>query len=259
MYKRQVSGGIRVERTDLFTDVFKYDSLKLAANDFRRVSPGQSFVVNPGKLNRINYLPSINLIYKLKNDEIAPVNLRLNFSQTIARPSIREYSETIMRDFELNADVFGNADLKMVEINNYDFRFESFFKSKDNVSISFFYKDFKNHIEMISSNIGFSWTNAEESRVLGMELEGRKKLVRGLELRVNISLVDSRTKIIEKQLNIENGIKSWTPIDTVTRKMFGQAPYVLNGILTYSLDSIGLSLFRVNTDEQPHNNYIERT
>ena len=237
----RLSGGLRVEHTDLFTDVYKFDSLGYAANDSRRKSPGESFVTNPGKLNKINYLPSVNLIYKLKNDETAPINLRLNYSQTLARPSIREYSETIMRDFELNADVFGNADLKMVEINNYDFRFESFFKSKDNISASFFYKDFKNHIELISSNLGFSWTNAEESRVLGIELEGRKQLAKGLEFRANISFVDSRTKIIEKQLNIENGIKTWTPIDTITRKMFGQAPYVINGILTYSLDSIGLT------------------
>ncbi len=235
------SGGLRVENTDLFTDVFKFDSLGLDINDPRRKSPGQTFIVNPGKLNRINYLPSVNLIYKLKNDETAPINLRLNFSQTIARPSIREYSETIMRDFELNADVFGNADLKMVEINNYDLRLESFFKSKDNISASFFYKDFTNHIELISSNIGFSWTNADKSRVLGIELEGRKQLAKGLEFRANVSIVDSRTNIIEKQLNIENGVKSWTPIDTVTRKMFGQAPYVINGILTYSLDSIGLT------------------
>ena len=236
----RVSGGVRAEKTEIFTDVFKYDSLGYKKNDPRRRPPGESFVVNPGSISRINYLPSINIIYKLRNNELAPINLRLNYSKTIARPSIREYSETIVRDYELNADVFGNADLKMVEINNYDLRLESFFKSSESVSISFFYKDFKNHIEQVNSNIGFTWTNAEKSRVLGIELEGKMKITKRLEFRANVSFVDSRSEIIEKQLSVSNGIRTWYPTDTVTRKMFGQAPFVINGILSYSLDSIGL-------------------
>lgn len=237
------SGGLRVEQANLFTDVFKYDSLGLGTNDGRREYAGQAFIPNPGKMNELSYLPSANIIYKLKNDEQAPVNLRLNYSQTLARPSIREFSETIVRDYELNADVFGNTELKMIQIDNYDLRLESYFKSGDNISVSLFYKDLKNHIELINSNIGFSWTNVDQSKVMGIELEGRKALTKYLELRANVTFVNSKTTVVEKQLMIaDNRTKVYVPIDTVTRGMFGQAPYVINGILAYNADSLGLSV-----------------
>lgn len=240
------SGGLRIEQANIFTDVYMYDSLGLPPNDERRKSPGQPFLSNPGTLDELSYLPSANIIYKLRHNELSPINLRLSYSQTVARPSIREYSETIMRDFELNADVFGNAELKMVQINNYDLRLESYFKSGDNISLSLFYKDLKNHIELISSNIGFSWTNVDKSQVKGIELEGRKALTKKLELKANVTFVYSRTTVIEKVLRITNGIKTYIPTDTVTRAMFGQAPYVLNGMLTYVINKGLLLSFNYN-------------
>jgi len=235
------AGGLRVEQTDLYTDVFLYDSLKLAKNDPRRRPPGESYLINPGVLKKINFLPSLSFIYKVKKDELAPINLRLNYSKSLARPSLREYSEPIVRDWELNSDVSGNADLKMVEIDNYDLRLESYFKSGENITVSLFYKNLKNHIELVNTGTFFTWTNAEKSRVLGIELEGKKQITKKLEFRANVSFVDSRTEIIEKFLTVVDGVKIWTPNDTVTRKMFGQAPYVLNAILSYTMDSIGLT------------------
>lgn len=238
----RVSGGLRVEKTDTYTDVFKFDSLGYKANDPRRLQKEDLYIVNPGVLDQTNLLPSLNLIYKLKNDELAPINLRANYSKTIARPSIRELSETLIFDYEFRTYVFGNSQLKTVDIDNYDLRFESYFKNGDNLSVSFFYKNFINHIEFVQTTQGFSWQNAGKSNVSGIELDGRKNIIKGLDFRANVTLAKSITTVVLNTLFVKEGVKVYEPVDTITRSMAGQAPYVLNGILSYTLDSLGLSL-----------------
>lgn len=239
----RLSGGVRVEYTDIFTDVKEFAELGLAADDPRRVTLGQSFILQPGMKEQWNILPSMNFIYKIRPDEISPINLRLNYSRTIARPSIRELSETVVRDFELNADVFGNPDLEIVEIDNVDMRLETYFKNGDDVSVSLFYKNFKNHIELLSSNIGFTWANAESSFVYGVEIEGTKKLTKNFEFRANVSIVNSSTKIADRRLEItEDGRRNLVAVgELIERTMFGQAPFVVNGILNYNADKLGLN------------------
>ena len=235
------SGGLRVENASIKTDVVLYDSLGYKKNDPRRdYRPGFP-EANPGELNEISLLPSTNLIIKLRDDELSTTNLRINYSKTVARPSIRELSDIAIFDYEYRAFVYGNSDLKMVQINNYDLRIESYYKSGDNISMSLFYKEFKNHIELVNSG-GYSWQNVDKSNVSGIELEGKKKISSNFELSANITLIHSITNFVRKRLEISNGVKNYIPLDDVTRTMFGQAPYVLNGILSYSSDSIGLSL-----------------
>jgi outer membrane receptor protein involved in Fe transport len=232
----RVSGGLRVEQANIYTDVVKFDQMHLKAGDLRRQQEGS--IINPGKLNEISYLPSATLIYKIRKDEKAPINLRANFSQTVARPSIRELSNVSMFDYEFRAPVVGNPDLKMAKIKNYDLRFESYFKSGDNASVSLFYKDFKDHIELVNYNV-VTWENVDKAHVMGIELEARKAIVKHLEFRTNVTFVRSRTTFVRKQ---EVGTNNYIPIDTVTRPMFGQAPYIINGMLTYTSDSLGLTL-----------------
>lgn len=238
----RVSAGLRVEHTNLIVDAVLYDSLNLKRNDIRRNYIG-ALISNPGKLNNFNFLPSINFIYKLNQNEVAPANLRLNYSKTLARPSLREYSESIVYDFELRTDVFGNADLKLVSIDNYDLRFEKYFANGDNISASIFYKNFKNHIEVVYLNSGLSWSNTLGSTVQGMEFEGKKKLGKNFEFSANVSLVKSKSTVIDYALflDVASGIQTRVPIDTFSRVMFGQSPIVVNAILSYKFEKIGLS------------------
>lgn len=235
------SGGIRAEQTDMYTDLVKYDELHLKVNDLRRfdVSRYGNPFINPGQLNKTNYLPSVTLIFKLKKDAMAPINLRANYSQTLARPSLREISSMTLYDFEYRTFVRGNPDLKMTQIKNYDLRFESYFKSGDNVSVSLFYKDFRNHIELSNDNSMVTWQNVDKSNAMGIELEGKKMLLKHLEFRANVTFVKSQTKVVLYE-PINGGVL--IPVDTIKHPMFGQAPYILNGILTYTADSIGLTL-----------------
>jgi outer membrane receptor protein involved in Fe transport len=215
--------------------------LGYAPDDIRRNYAAGTLPATPGVLNKTNVLPSVNLVYKLKNAEDKPMNLRLNYSQNVARPSIRELSNISMFDYELQASVTGNPNLKIVQISNYDLRWESYFKNNDNISVSFFYKDFRHHIELEYSNT-YYWQNVDKSSVKGIELEGRKAICKGLEFRANISLVKSNTEFVRTRQEIVGGVPITYYLDTISRPMFGQAPYVFNGILSYSMDSIGMVL-----------------
>lgn len=234
----RISGGMRVEKANIYTDITAFHALGLKANDLRRIEKGDTKIINPGKLDELNFLPSATLIYKLKKDESAPTNLRLNYSQTVVRPSIRELSNTKIYDYELRQYVSGNADLKQAKISNYDLRLESYFKSGDNISASVFYKDFRNHIELVTF-LDVSWQNVDKSHVMGIEFEGRKSLLqKRLEFRANVTFVRSQTTFV-RYTNVFGN--TFVPVDTIKRPMFGQAPYILNGMLSYNADSLGLT------------------
>jgi hypothetical protein len=235
------NGGLRMEKVDLFTDVYEYDLLGYAKNDGRRSNVAGYLLVNPGIINQTNFLPSGSLIYKLASKKNT-ANLRLNFSQTVARPNLREMSDAAIYDNEFRTLIYGNSNLKMTEIYNYDFRFENFFKNGDNLSISAFYKDFTNHIEMGFGASGITWDNNENSFVAGLEFEGKKQIGKSFEFRSNLTLVKSYSQFIRKDLVVlPNNESLYIPIDTVERTMFGQAPYIVNGILSYTSDTLGLT------------------
>ncbi len=210
-------------------------------NDIRRQNVGGFALVNAANLNQWNLLPSGSLIYKIKSKKETQSNLRFNYSQSVARPSIRELSDAAIYDNEFRTLIYGNSDLKIVEITNYDFRGEVYFGNGDNVSASVFYKDFRNHIEMGFGGAGITWDNIEQSSVRGIEIEGKKQIGRNFEFRANLTLVKSEAEFVRKDLQIIDGIKVYTIIDTVYRPMFGQAPYLFNSILSYTADSLGLT------------------
>ena len=235
------NGGLRVEKVDLLCDVNKYDLLGYELNDARRFNSAGFPLINPGILDQSNFLPSGSLIYKLVNKKNTS-NFRLNFSQTVARPNLREMSGAAIYDNEFRTLIYGNPNLKMVEIYNYDFRFENYFKGGDNISVSAFYKDFTNHIEMGFGASGITWDNNQNSYVAGIEIEGKKEIGKHFEFRSNVTLVKSYSQFIRKDLVIlPNNQSLYIPIDTVERTMFGQAPYIVNGILSYTSDSLGLT------------------
>lgn len=221
-------GGLRVEHTDMLVDIRKFYEEDFALDSEERVN-GNGQLLNPGTVNSLDFLPSINFIYKLRDDDRATMNLRANYSRSLARPSFREMSAVSLFDYELIARVRGNTELEMTRINNFDVRYETFFNSGNSFSVSGFYKTFENHIELIQAEGGvFTWQNAEASEIFGVEIEGKIDLTKHLEARANLTLINSETTI--------------TIPETRTRSMFGQAPFIVNSILSYTADSLGLTI-----------------
>jgi hypothetical protein len=217
----RIAGGLRVEDHHLHTDIADLYERQLAENDDRRMD------VKPGMMDDIFWLPSASIIYQINHDNLAPINVRVNYSQSLALPSLRELTPFRVYDYTLLGVVTGNANLKAVNIDNFDVRGEAYFRSGNNVSLSFFYKNFINHIEMVREELDevyYSWQNAEKSQVMGVEFEGRIGITKNIEFRANTTLVESKTKL-EK--------------DTISRAMFGQSPYIINAILSYNSDKAG--------------------
>jgi hypothetical protein len=229
--------GLRAEKVNILSDVFKYDSLQYPVNDPRRFEiPGDVFLVNPGKIQAYDLFPSASVVYKFFTRESgAMADVRLNYGRSTARPSIRELSETFVYDYELQANVFGNSALKPVYIQNYDLRLEYFYPNNDFVSLSAFRKDLKNHIEINLGGPGYTWQNADKSYVMGLEWDAKFTLMKNLEFRNNVSLIKSETNFVQNGFIISSGQKTYIPRDTLKRVMYGQAPFVINLMMTYTL------------------------
>jgi outer membrane receptor protein involved in Fe transport len=108
--------------------------------------------------------------------------------------------------------------------------------------VSAFYKRLQNHIELGFGTAGITWENIPLSTVAGIELEGKKSLGKSFELRANITFVKSEAEFVRRGLQIVNGRKEYTIIDTLFRPMFGQAPYLINAIASYKWDEKGFVL-----------------
>ena len=225
----RIAGGIRVEYEDRFSDQTLLKGEPVSSDLRQEVGPGV-FAFNPSLFKEANYLPSVNLIFTPYSKEGRTINTRFNYSKSLARPSVREISNLYNYDILLREHIVGNPNLKTVYIDNYDLRLESLFKNGDNVSVSLFYKSFENHIEIVQTVGFFTWVNAKNAEAYGIEIEGKKTLVKGLEIMGNITFIESQTEI-------ESG--SHYNSDAIARDMYGQAPYVLNGMLSYSTDKLG--------------------
>ena len=136
--------------------------------------------------------------------------LRFAWSETAARPDLREISTSTYIDPLTEARVRGNPNLVPSELKNYDLRAEWFWDTGDSFTASLFYKDIKAPIETIQGgatedNIIFTFINAQTAEVYGLEIEGMKSLgflsgggwTDAFFLAGNATLSDSEVKIPE--------------------------------------------------------------
>lgn len=177
--------------------------------------------------NLLDVLPAVNLIIK-PNESF---NIRLGASQTLARPSLREYAPFQFYDFQQQATIAGNPNLKRALIKNYDLRFEYFTGPGEVLSLSGFYKQFHNAIEETifpqQSEIVRSFGNANgQANNIGIELEIRKSLGFIAEP-LQFLIVSFNGAIINSDITVEQaGVKD-------SRAMWGQSPYTINASLAY--------------------------
>ena len=174
-----------------------------------------------------NILPSLNLSYAVG----AKSNIRFSASQTISRPEFRELAPFGFYDFERRVVVTGNPDLKQAEITNIDLRYEIFPENAQLISISAFYKHFRNPIEQTLNSPGagsfiISYTNAAQANNYGLEMEIRK----------NFAFINPRLEKLVTWANVAYIYSN--PID---RPLQGQSPYVVNVGMSYTWDKVGLS------------------
>jgi TonB-dependent receptor len=195
-------------------------------------------------------LPSLNLTYKLSEKQ----NLRLAFSSTVNRPEFRELAPFSFFDFNFNADVRGNTALKTATIQNLDAKWELYPTPNELISVTGFYKDFRNPIENFllptGNGLAYTFINAQRASSYGVEVELRKSLaesgsalLRNLTLVANASLIQSNIVLGE---TVRAPDLSGTPQDydirditDVNRPMMNQSPYLINAGVYYAAPKSG--------------------
>jgi len=222
--KLRLIGGARYETTDLSVHSESYLASSVTSQK-----------INDALIAQSDLLPGAGLIYAVKSN----MNVRLNYSQTIARPSFRELAAYYSYDPVINDYIEGNPLLKMTSIDNYDVRWEWFPQPGELISVSLFYKDLKNAIERGDLKIEgdvITFFNRDKAKLYGLELEARKNLdflgaqLKPFSLGGNLSLVQSEVKLTENEL-FNKG--QFFPDLKPTRPLYDQSPYVVNLDLNY--------------------------
>lgn len=160
----------------------------------------------------LDILPSLNLSYNLDKTKY-----RFSMSKTLARPEFREVANFAYYDFVRNAQILGNSNLKKTDIYNVDLKYELYPSNTENISLSFFGKNFINPIEQVvadgsvPSNLLLTYTNPESALVYGVEMEVRKRINGWFDFYTNASVMNSEVDV--------NGVK---------RQLQGQSNYVVN-------------------------------
>jgi TonB-dependent receptor len=149
--------------------------------------------------------------------------LRFGWSETVARPDLREISDATYIDPLTEARVLGNPELDDSGLSNFDLRGEWFFAGGDNLTVSLFYKDITKPIETIEAagsddNIGLTFINAEQAEVYGVEFEGLKGLgflssggwTDAFFVSGNVTVSDSEITIGDAALGLTNNKRRMT-------------------------------------------------
>ena len=230
--------GLRAEQTDILVQsdiAFNELSKPVEDQDARRIDD------NTADIDTVNLMPAVNLI--LKTGENA--NLRASFSQTVARPNMREVAPFGAFGFLGEPPVFGNPDLVLTSIDNYDLRFEIFPNAGEVLAVSAFYKRFRNPIVTtfrLSGEQQFTWTNSESANLYGLELEARKDLaflgekLANFTVSANLTLLESQQLIDDREYEISQNID---PNASQERPFNGQSPFVANANLNYVSPNTG--------------------
>jgi hypothetical protein len=192
-----------------------------------------------------DYLPSINLVYALTTK----TNLRLSYAETLNRPEFRELAPFLFYEYVSGFSIGGYEFLDRAKIKNYDFRYELFPGKAQLLSISAFYKEFNNPVELVLlPDLGsqVSYVNTTSAKVYGVEAEFRILLstLAGVKSENNIlnRLTLSGNAAYIKSKVLLTGI-SFIPKEKLgeSRPLQGQSPYIVNGALNYNHEKAGIT------------------
>ncbi|MDR1592091.1 MAG: TonB-dependent receptor [Prevotellaceae bacterium] len=186
------------------------------------------------KINDRHWLPSANFTYRFTEKH----QLRAAYGRSLNRPELREISPSVYFDFDLFSEIGGNENLKTASIDNLDLRYEFYPEQGETMSLSVFYKYFKNPIEWTFIDMGgslrYNYENADRADSWGIELDIRKKLdfigLKHFSLVMNGALIKSNVRF-----------KVGEVVAEPDRPMQGQSPYIINIGLFYQSEKVGIN------------------
>lgn len=243
----KVTGGTRVESTsmqiefDAEDDVLWYDFKNGALSSFQKNPPPNI------PIDQTDVLPSVGFECR----PLGSVTLRGNYSETIARPTFKEYSPIAQFEY-VGGDIFiGNSALTMSALENYDLRADWVPYAGSLVSVSWFMKNIEDPIEYTqksADNVGIftSSVNYPDGRIEGYEFEVRQHLgqflsaLEGLSIGGNLTLIDSEVTIPADE--VARYISNNYGFVETTRDMLNAPEYLYNLYTTYDIAHTGTRL-----------------
>ncbi|RZO87758.1 MAG: hypothetical protein EVA58_01840 [Kiritimatiellaceae bacterium] len=245
----EFSGGARFEST-------KMEAIYIAEQDVKwTAANGQlwSFITDPPPNNPIDQddvLPALGF----QLSPLDKIKIRGSYSETIARPTFREYSP--IQQFEyFGGDLFiGDSSLTLSSLKNYDLRLDWAPYPGSLLSFSWFMKEIDKpieHTQRYGNNVGVFNTavNYPKGEMNGVEAEIRQSLgkyyrgLEGLSIGLNYTLINSevtysdfdyeRLKESIAAINVSKPIKN-------TRELLHAPEFIYNANIQYDIEQLGL-------------------
>ena len=225
----RISGGARWEnfiQVSVPVDLLDFDGNRI---------PFSAEEIANATINEDDIYPSLALTYIRPGFFSNEFQLRFGWGETVARPDLREVSQSTYIDPLTEARVRGNPFLVPSTLTNFDVRAEWFWDNGDNVTVSAFYKDVTDPIETLQGaatedNIVFNFVNADAAEIYGAEFEGLKSLafLQGvLGEWINQFYIAGNVTLSDSQLDIRAGGLAGN-ITNTSRRMTQQSNWVAN-------------------------------
>ncbi|KMW80021.1 TonB-dependent receptor [Bacteroides sp. 3_1_13] len=234
--KFHLTTGVRMENanTEVFTQFYERNQQKLV----------DSLVT----VKKTDWLPAATLVYNITDN----INARFAYSRTIARPDFRELTPCNYYNVDDRVEVRGVGGLRQSHSDNFDFRLEWYPQAGEVLSVSAFYKKFKDPVEMVTrvtsdGNYILYPFNIDNANVKGIEINMRKSLgffapasfLKNLYLSGNVTFLKGDvTYNLDKLYGTTQEIKT----QDRSRPLQGLAPYTVNVGLTYQDKMFGAAL-----------------
>ncbi len=260
-------GGFKLEEATKVSDSYQASSLLNSGYLMFDAKIMKSFKVNLGariesynqKFNYIDFgsnleqnidttvvdiLPSASVIYSITKK----MNVRASYAKTLSRPEFRELAPFAFYNFAMDNIISGNPNLKRATIDNFDLRYEVYPGSGQMFTITGFYKNFQNPIEMImrpgtSGAPELYYTNVPHVTSNGLELEYRIKLDVFSKDSIPNKFLSNTTlyanaAIIKSKVDVSEVVGS----NYDERPLQGQSPYIINTGIIYNSEEKGWNI-----------------
>lgn len=201
-------------------------------------------------------MPFANLTYHLTEKSQA----RLAYARSLNRPELRELAPFTYYNFALTVDQAGNPALKPATLHHLEARYTFNPSLEEMIALGGFFKYIKNPIENYllrgADNPILQFGSATSAYLAGIEAEGHLRLTKQLQLIGNLSWIYSRVDMGSRVVGLAGESQARF------RALQGQAPYMVNLILTYhtrdqrwqvstALQQIGPRIFWVGDNLNP--------
>ncbi|MFT5083605.1 MAG: TonB-dependent receptor [Lentisphaeria bacterium] len=175
---------------------------------------------------------SLAVTYMAEDFLAEDFQLRFGYSETTVRPDLREITGSSYIDPINDFLVFGDPDLIPAQFKNYDVRAEWYFTSGDNMTLSFFYKDITDPIDVEESarsddGRAIKVFNTESAEITGFEFEFLKSLgnvsdiLEPFFIQGNVTILNTNTVVGERGISPTNAERPLVNAGDTLNLIFG--------------------------------------